>query len=193
VAAALPPDAAPAKSAAAPPPPAKPDAGAPAVAVASSAPAPAPTQLVAPPSSDGKLLVATTPAGAVVYLDGAAKGHTPLDLPATGDKHKLAIVLEGYKLHRVEVNGGAHLDVKLEPVEKRKGPAGIKVVCSSSKRHYIIIDGEHTGLFCPNQDRINVELGEHTVEVYDLVTDATQTQKVNVVETHNSLRVKISD
>jgi tRNA A-37 threonylcarbamoyl transferase component Bud32 len=185
---------APASSASSAPAPSASSASAPASSAASSA-AGAGTPAVVdrpPPSTDGKLTVATAPVGATVYLDGAAKGKTPLELPATGDKHKLAVVLPGYKLYRADINQGARVQLPLEPAEKFKGPAGIKVRCNAKTAVYVIIDSKDTGLLCPTE-RIPVELGPHTVELYDLLTDAMTTQQVEVKETHNSFRIMVNE
>src|SRR5262249_13050536 len=140
------------------------------------APAPVPTPVPAPapapaPATDAKLLIVSRPAGADVYLDGASKGRTPLELPATRDHHKLALLLPGHKLVRTDIDGRGQVELELEPAQKLKGPAGIKVVrCAARNRFYVIVDGVHTGLFCPTE-RINVEVGDHTVELYDALSD----------------------
>ncbi|MFH0903242.1 MAG: serine/threonine-protein kinase [Pseudomonadota bacterium] len=145
----------------------------------------------ADPDSD-RLLVESEPAGAMVYIDGALKGKTPLELPATGDSHKLALVMEGRKLHRAEIQGQGRISVTLAPAGKLSGPAGIKVRCRSRNRFYIIIDGVDTGLFCPTE-RIDTTLGEHTVEIYDPVSDVVTTHRLQVKQTHNSERVRVDE
>lgn len=179
-----PPDAAPV--AAAPP-----DA-APAVAVAPTAPTPTPPT-PAPPTGDPSVVrFVSEPPGASVYLDGALKGETPFELPASGDRHRVVFVLEGHSLHRTDAEGRGVVSATLTPVPPRTGDAGIKVKCKSKGRFYVIVDGVETGLLCPTE-RIKVTLGTHTVEVYDPVTDATSTHKVDVADTHNSVRVKLDD
>lgn len=175
-----PPDAAPPP----PPPPAVPDA-APAAAATPAAPtAPAP---------EGRLLVTSSPAGAAVYLDGAPKGRAPVEIPASNDHHKLAVLLAGYKLARRDIQGSGRYDIELEKAPKLKGPAGIKLKCRTRDRYYIIVDGQHTGMFCPNEQRINVELGDHVVEVYDALSDDSTVHQVPVRETHNSIRITIEE
>jgi hypothetical protein len=127
-----------------------------------------------------------------VYLDGAAKGRTPLELAGSGDRHRLALLLPGHKLHKSEVAGGGRVELRLDPVAKPKGPAGIKVLCKSKDRFYITVDGLETGMVCPT-DRIGVPLGKHTVEIYDAVSDAASTHNLEVRETHNSVRLKLEE
>jgi eukaryotic-like serine/threonine-protein kinase len=158
-------------------------AATPDAAVAAVAPVP-------PPAAGDKLSVTSQPAGALVFLDGALKGKTPLTLPATQDRHKLTLVLAGHKLHRAEISGGSPVSVTLDRAEKPSGPAGIKVVCKSVARVYITVDGVDTGMLCPT-DRIHVELGAHTIDAYDPVTDTSASSKVDVKETHHSVRVKL--
>jgi len=181
------PDGAPVAVAVAPPvagpPPPKPDA-APPVAVA---PPPAP-----PPEPGGKLVITSSPAGAFVFLDGAEKGTTPVELPPSGDRHKLALLLPGHKLYKADVLGSGRIEAKLEAAPSPSGPAGIKVVCKSKNRFYVVVDGVDSGMLCPTE-RIGVTLGAHTVEVYDAVNDAAQSRTVDVRGTHNSLRVKLEE
>jgi hypothetical protein len=127
-----------------------------------------------------------------VYIDGALKGRTPLDLPASGDKHKLAVVLAGHKLHRADLDGSVGVNVTLEAATAMRGPAGIKVRCKSKDRFYVIVDGNDTGMLCPTE-RIPVEVGEHTVDIFDPVTDATTSRTVVVKDTHNSVRVRADE
>src|SRR5262249_38691068 len=130
------------------------------------------------------------PAGAEVFLDGAAKGQTPLELPASGDKHKLALFLPGHKLALLDIDGNGRTDVALEPAEKFRGPAGIKVKCSTRGRLVIFVDGKDTGLMCPTE-RIGVAIGTHVVGTYDPTTEELSSQNVGVRETHFSVRVTV--
>jgi hypothetical protein len=144
----------------------------------------------APAKMDGKLVIASAPAGAEVFLDGAAKGRTPVELPASGDKHKLALFLPGHKLALLDIDGSGRSETALEPVERTRGPAGIKVKCSTRGRLYIYLDGKDTGLMCPTE-RLGVALGAHTVGTYDPATEETSSQTVHVRETHFSAKVTV--
>ncbi len=160
---------------------------------AGAADAGAPHLAVTTPSTDGKLSIASTPAGATVYLDGAAKGQTPLELPASGDRLHLTLVRPGYRLYKSEIDGGSKIAVTLEEAPALKGPAGIKVSCASHDRIYVIVDGQETGRLCPTEQRIPVVVGAHTVELYDPVTDATSKHAIDVKGTHFSARLTVKD
>jgi hypothetical protein len=148
--------------------------------------------VVQEPIATGAWLIDSTPAGARVYFDESEKGKTPLELPVSADKHTIAIVMPGYALYTAEVDGkGAH-KATLTPVTPLEGPAGIKVKCKAKGRYYVFVDGKPTGQLCPTE-RIGVDLGEHTVEVYDLVTEERKSFPARVKETRNSLRVKVDE
>jgi serine/threonine-protein kinase len=185
VAASAPVDAAPAVA------PPDSDAATVAVATTDAAPAPAPTTGSAQErSSDGTTIVTSTPPGATVFVDGAEQGPTPLTLPMAHDKHAIAVVMAGYALYTKDIDGPQHVDAKLEEVTPTGGEAGIKVKCKTMQRYYVFVDGKPTGQLCPSE-RIHVTLGAHTVEVYDLVTEARTQYPVVLKDTEHSLRVKI--
>jgi hypothetical protein len=143
-----------------------------------------------PPTTAIDLSINSTPPDAKVYLDGAPVGKTPLRLDATEDRHKLALILPGYKLHTAEIDGKGTVQVDLEEVTPSQGPAGIKVKCKEKNRYYVIVDGVDTGQNCPTE-RIGSEMGEHNVEIYDPVNDSRRTFPINIVQTRLSHRVKV--
>ena len=51
-------------------------------------------------------------------------------------------------------------------------------------------DGKPTGMLCPTE-RIQVELGDHVIEIYDAVTEQRRKFDINIKKTRNSFRVKI--
>jgi serine/threonine-protein kinase len=140
------------------------------------------------PAAD--LTITSTPPDAKVYLDGAPVGVTPIHIDGTGDRHKLALVLPGYKLHTAEIDGRGSVAVELEEVTPSSGPAGIKVKCKEKNRYYVVVDGVDTGQLCPTE-RIGTEMGPHNVEVYDPVTDARKAFPINIIQTRLSHRVKV--
>lgn len=142
------------------------------------------------PVVNGKLVIASKPAGARIYLDGSPMGKTPLTLDATADRHRLAVVLPGYKLYTAEIKGSGKVDVALEEIAPPEGPGGIKVRCSKKNRYYIFIDGMATGQLCPSE-RIGVEVGAHVVEIYDPVTDSRREFPVTVAGTRHSARIRV--
>jgi hypothetical protein len=146
-----------------------------------------------PPPADAVLRFESDPPGADVYLDGALKGKTPFEMPGSGDRHKLAMVMPGHALHRAEIDGAGVVSVPLPAVHAGAGEGKIKVRCRTRNRLYVIVDGAPTGEICPTE-RIQTKIGEVTVETYDPVTDTTRTHKVTVKKkTGGSLRVHLED
>jgi hypothetical protein len=70
------------------------------------------------------------------------------------------------------------------------GPAGIKVRCKVKDRYYVFIDGKPTGALCPTE-RLEMERGEHVVEIYDLISETRRQFPINVKETSRSMRVRV--
>jgi hypothetical protein len=137
------------------------------------------------------LQIATTPAGARVFLDGADQGTSPFKMPGSADRHNLALLLPGHDLYIAQVDGHGQFTIELKPITPRGGPAGIKVIaCRAKDRYYVYVDGQPTGMTCPTE-RIHTDLGPHTVEVYDLVTESRQKFDIKVTDTRLSYRVRI--
>ncbi|MBK9034677.1 MAG: protein kinase [Myxococcales bacterium] len=144
---------------------------------------------VPPPPSD-KVVITSTPPGAMVYLDGADQGVTPLTLAATADEHALAVFAPGHDLYLATIDGSGVHDAALTALAPRTGRGGIKVRCKAKRRYYVFIDGEPTGELCPTE-RVPVDLGTHTVEVYDLLTETRRSSSVRVVQISRSTRIKM--
>ena len=146
---------------------------------------------VAVAASSDSLTITSTPAGARVYLDGAETGVTPLKLPASADRHTVALLLGGHELYIAQVDGAGAFAIPLKEVTPPGGPAGIKVLkCKDKDRYYVFLDGKPTGQTCPTE-RIDTDVGPHTVEVYDAVTETRKKFDVVVKDTRLSVRVKI--
>lgn len=143
---------------------------------------------VAPPASDKLVLTSTPPAQA--FLDGADQGTTPITLAATADSHALAMFAPGYDLYLATIDGSGPHAATLTPVAERAGRGGIKARCKAKRRYYVLIDGVGTGQLCPTE-RVPVDMGEHTVEIYDLLTEARRSFTVRVVQASRSTRVKV--
>ena len=156
----------------------------------------APTTPVADPgkptkSSPDQLLITSTPAGARVYLDGADTGVTPLKLPASVDSHTIALMLAGHELYVAKVDGHGSFAIVLKEVTPTSGPAGIKVLkCKDKDRYYVFVDEKPTGQLCPTE-RLGTEVGPHTVEVYDAVSETKRKWDIVVKDTRLSVRVKV--
>lgn len=154
---------------------------------AAAMPTPAPT----PAGSSSELSITSKPSGARVYIDGADTGTTPLKLPATPDKHTIALLLAGHELYIAEVDGSGSFQIPLKEVTPPGGPAGIKVIkCKDKERHYVFVDGKPTGQMCPTE-RIDTDLGAHTVETYDAVSETRKRYDIVIKDTRLSHRVKV--
>jgi hypothetical protein len=161
-----------------------PDAGSGSAQIATAPPGSTPG-----PGSD--LTISSTPPEARVYLDGADAGVTPVHLPSSPDRHNLALFLAGHELYRAQVDGHGTFQIQLKEVTPASGPAGIKVLrCKDKERYYVSVDGKPTGQTCPTE-RIECEMGPHTVEVYDLVTETNRKWDIEVKETRLSFRVRV--
>jgi hypothetical protein len=143
------------------------------------------------PTPSDQLVITSTPGRARVFLDGADVGATPLKLPGTPDRHTIAVLLPGHELYVAQVDGQGSFAIPLKEVTPAGGPAGIKVTrCKDKDRYYVFVDGKPTGMTCPTE-RIEVEIGPHVVEVYDVVSDSRKKFDVDVKDTRLSVRVKI--
>jgi len=98
---------------------------------ATSAPAAVPKE-----AAVGSLRLATIPAGARVFLDGASKGETPLRLEATPGKHEVRIALAGYEEWEAQVDlaQGAEVPLDVELVRSAASAAKAKPVSEGKKR-----------------------------------------------------------
>jgi serine/threonine-protein kinase len=137
-----------------------------------------------------QLVITSKPAGARLFIDGADQGVTPVKLPANPDRHTAALVLAGYDLYVAELDGKGTFAITLKELSPFGGPAGIKVKCKATDRYYIYVDSKPTGQLCPSE-RIGVQVGAHTVEAYDLVTETRHQFPVLVKDTRLSVRVKV--
>ena len=144
------------------------------------------------PSAPGdSLAIASTPPGARVFLGGADVGVTPLELPGSPDRHNIALVLAGHELYVAKVDGHGTFQVPLKEVTPTNGPAGIKVLrCKDKERYYVFVDGKPTGQTCPTE-RIGCEVGPHTVEIYDAVSEERRKWEIVVKDTRLSFRVRV--
>ena len=148
-------------------------------------------EVAQPTGSSDALQIASTPIGARVFIDGADQGVTPVKLPGSADRHTMALLLAGHDLYVAEVDGHGSFQIPLKPVTPSGGAAGIKVIkCKDKDRYYVFVDGKPTGMTCPTE-RIECEVGSHTVEVYDLVTENRRKWDIKVTDTRLSYRVRV--
>lgn len=166
------------------------DAGVAAAVVDANAGPRDPEEISATQGEPGKLTVESTPARAMVYIDGTAKGKTPITVDGIDDNVSLAVVLPSHKLHLAEISGSGVHRVNLVEVSPPAGPAGIKVRCHTKNRYYVFIDGNDVGQLCPTE-RLGVDLGDHVVEVYDPETEQRHSFPIKIKQTRNSARVYV--
>jgi hypothetical protein len=137
------------------------------------------------------LSISSTPPGARVFLDGSDTGATPVTLPGSPDRHNIALLLAGHELYVAQVDGRGTFQIPLKEVTPTNGPAGIKVLrCKDKDRYYVFVDGKPTGQTCPTE-RIGCELGPHTVEVYDVVSETRRKWDIVVKDTRLSFRIRV--
>jgi eukaryotic-like serine/threonine-protein kinase len=114
------------------------------------------------------LFVDTQPHGAQVWVEGAWKGNTPLDLLVGAGAKRLVLVAAGYHMLRttVDASEGALIRLAFEPVAGPvRGDAFLNVVCRTSGRYPLFIDEVETGLLCPAH-LVPVAAGTHRVGVF---------------------------
>jgi hypothetical protein len=168
------------------------------VAIDAGTTAPTPAAIKAPikPAApdagpNDTLAIASTPPGARVFLDGSDAGTTPAKLAGSPDRHSMALLLAGHELYVAQVDGHGTFSVPLKEVTPTNGPAGIKVMrCKDKDRYYVFVDGKPTGQSCPTE-RIGCEIGPHTVEVYDVVSETRRKWDIVVKDTRLSFRVRV--
>jgi hypothetical protein len=136
-----------------------------------------------PPAGVQTLQVKSTPP-AELFVDGEPRGQTPVVVAVDPGPHQMVLVAEGMRLHKQEVRAPAEVAVELERAQT-SGPAGLKVRCKSKGELRIFVDGKDTGLGCPNETRINVEPGEHTVGLFSPRTGKTVESPAEVKEGQN--------
>jgi hypothetical protein len=138
----------------------------------------------------------SVPPGARVYVDGTARGATPLQLELPRGQHKLVLMQEGYRLFHGLLDGQDHVDVRLEPAElpdTLAGEAGLKVACKGERR--VFVDGVDTGRGCPVEARISVTPGPHQLGLFEPAGDRTIeiARPVNVRDRGASTRIILDE
>ncbi|MEZ4364165.1 MAG: protein kinase [Kofleriaceae bacterium] len=140
-------------------------------------------------SAEG-LTILSNPPGAQVYVDGADQGRTPVHLSGPPDRHSAVVFLPGHDLGTLELDKNGTFTAELKEITPLGGPGGIKVRCRIKERYYVYIDGKPTGALCPTE-RLEVDRGEHLLEIYDLVTETRRQFRVVVKEVSRSTRVRV--
>ena len=163
-------------------------------------PATPPRQDIVPPKADapvvaGQVAVHTTPPGATVWLDGEDKGAAPVSLAVPAGTHRLGLMLPGFRYVEREVVSGATIDETLVPAKLPgtvAGVGGLKVRCHSAGEMRILVDGNDTGVTCPNDARINVQPGAHQIGLWSPRTGEIHTVDGEVADdTEHSTRIYV--
>ena len=120
------------------------------------------------PMPAGQLVVKTTPAGAMVWLDGVQKDKTPLTLATTPDSHRLVVTLTGYRMLRdaVDTSKGALWERDMLAAPRLDGGrVSLTVTCATEARYPIFVDGRDSGELCPASD-LRIEPGRHSIGLF---------------------------
>jgi len=114
------------------------------------------------------LFVDTQPRGAQVWIDGAWKGKTPLDVSVGAGGKRLVLIAAGYQMihDTFDASEGSIVRVALVPVAgPERGDAFLNLTCQTPGKFPIFIDDVATGLLCPASD-VPVTAGVHRVGVF---------------------------
>ncbi|WP_337844547.1 PEGA domain-containing protein [Thermus sp.] len=118
-------------------------------------------QLVPLPRT-GTLSLRSTPSGAEVYLDGALRGRTPLDLTLPEGRYGVELRLAGYEPYRATVQVRAGETVRLEARLTPEPRTGILLLESTPSGAEAYVEGRlqgHTPL------RLSLQEGTYRVEL----------------------------
>jgi len=151
-------------------------------------PEPVKPEPVAKTAAPGKVKITSSPAGAVVFVDGTRRGETPLELSLDGE-HRVVVAAEGKKLRKETVRAPQALDLQLEPATGLSGSGGLKVRCKTTGALRIFVDGVDSGHNCPNDQRISVAPGPHKVGLYNPLDDKTHDVDADVQSSEGSTRL----
>ncbi len=112
-------------------------------------------------------------------------------------RHTLVVLAPHHKAWREVVAidaAGKRLTVTLEPAHlpaEIAGSAGLKVRCRTLGELRLLVDGADTGLDCPNQERISVAPGRHTIGLFSPRTDETFTVERDILAREYSTRIYV--
>ncbi|MBI5500399.1 MAG: PEGA domain-containing protein [Deltaproteobacteria bacterium] len=128
----------------------------------------------------GTIRVATSPAGALVQLDGTEAGVTPIDLEVPPGPHRIDVTLDGYEPSGMDVTVavGQTAMAQLALVAAVVAPTSGRLVCASEPDGArVLVDGAELGrtpLTLPA-----LEAGEHQVRI-ELDEERVTEETVNV-------------
>jgi serine/threonine-protein kinase len=129
-------------------------------------------QMSKPPESPtmpaGQLVVKTTPAGAVVWIDGVEKERTPYTIVTNPGSHRIVVTLPGYRMLRDVVDTGKGVLWEREMFAAPSlsdGRVPVAVTCLSENKYPVFVDGKDTGGLCPVGE-IKLDPGRHSIGVF---------------------------
>jgi eukaryotic-like serine/threonine-protein kinase len=100
----------------------------------------------------GHLDIDTVPSGAEIWVDGARRGTTPVDLILGEGGHRVVLLKEGFRMHRdvYDTTRGEWIRRELVAVPAwPEGGAYVNVTCRSGNHLPVFVDDEETGRLCP--------------------------------------------
>jgi hypothetical protein len=109
--------------------------------------------------------IATTPDGAMVWVDGEERGKSPCQLKLRPGRSHVVLVRAGYETDQLDldVRDGAKVEATLKPaVAPMTGDARFRADCQTTGKLPIVVDGKETGILCPFS-KMRVDPGRHTI------------------------------
>jgi TonB family protein len=158
-------------------------------------PSASPTRPTSPVPTSGVVHVETTPAGAVVFLDGKRSGKTPLDVHEVSlASHEVRLELEGYApvTESVMLTPEVPLTNMVKTLSRTAPVTGTVDVSSTPSGAMVKVDGTLVGVTPMRGHKVNV--GSHRVEVsaegYDPFTGTVRVKEGATATVNASLQAK---
>ena len=143
----------------------------------------------------GHLFIDTSPSQAAVWIDGALRGKTPVDLEVGSGVHRMVAIKPGYRMW-LAVYDTSHGEFARREFQAANPPiigdAFLDVRCPVSDRYPIILDDEETGLLCP-VERLPVVSGKHSIGIFVPARRANVITSVVVLRGPRPVRVDLKD
>lgn len=140
------------------------------------------------------LFLDTSPSQADVWVDGALRGKTPVDLVVGPGSHRVVVVKAGYRMLQAvfDTTKGEYARRGLQRAGfPRFGDGIVDVQCESKGKYPVLIDDEETGLLCP-VSALRLPSGKHTIGIFVPSRRAAVTVEVVVSPGRQPKRVTFS-
>jgi serine/threonine-protein kinase len=121
----------------------------------------------------GQLQIEVEPSGAVIWVDGAERGTTPMTLATQPGVHRLVVTAMGYRMLRDVVNTqrGVVFKRKMAPtVFPMDGSVSLSIGCNTGGKYPVFVDGREIGVYCPISG-IRLEPGKHMAGIFVIPQD----------------------